>query len=108
MATSPIPGPDDSSPLSARERQVLEGIEVDLAASDPHLAREMARRAGHGPVGWWPMSARCTVLLVLAQLVLVVASVLVPASWWAVLVLVTTLVVVPWFLLCALEKRREH
>jgi hypothetical protein len=58
--------------------------------------------------GWWPLSARCTVLLLivlLVLLVLVVASVLVPAWRWAALGVIKTVVVVPGILLCASEQR---
>jgi hypothetical protein len=43
--------------------------------------------------------------MVLLLLVLVVTSVLVPASRWPVLGVITTVVVVPWILLCVSEQR---
>lgn len=46
MTTSHNPGPNDHDALSPWERQVLAGIEHDLAASDPRLADEMSNRGG--------------------------------------------------------------
>jgi hypothetical protein len=110
MAGSSAPGPDDFEALSPWERQVLSDIEHDLAASDPRLAEKIEkmqdRRMRRRPE-WWPMSARCTVLLVPALLVLLMAASLVPASWSPLLGLITTLVMVPWLLLCANDNRRE-
>lgn len=102
MTTSHNPGPDDPDHLSPWERQVLAGIEHDLAASDPGLADEMSRPPGRR---WWPLSGPMTVLLVLGMIVLVLVGALLPASAWAVLGVVTTLVVVPCLLLAATEKR---
>ena len=87
---------------SSRERRILADVENDLAASDPHLAKELGRRSPLPTPGVWPLSVRCMVLLLL---VLVVTSVLVPASRWPVLGVITTVVVVPWILLCVSEQR---
>jgi hypothetical protein len=101
-------GRDDFDSLSPWERQVLSGIEHDLATSDPRLAEQMQSAASRRRPGWWPMSARCTVLLVPVLLVLVLAAAVVPAPWWPVLRPVTTLVVVPWLLLCVKDNSRDH
>jgi hypothetical protein len=99
MATSSA---SDANALSCRERRVLADIENDLAASDPRGADEMGRRSSLPTRRWWPLSARCTVLLLL---VLLVASVLVPASRWPALGVIKTVVVLSWILLCASEQR---
>jgi Flp pilus assembly protein TadB len=107
MSTPSSPGPEDRDKrdaLSPWERRVLEGIEHDLAASDPRLAHELGRRAPKAGRRWGPFSARSIGLLLVALVVLVVAGALLPASWWAVLGLVTLLVVVPWLLFAASER----
>jgi hypothetical protein len=108
MVGPSTPGPDDFESLSPWERQVLSGIEHDLAASDPLLAEQMQSAASGRRPGWWPISARCTVLLVPVLLVLVLAAAVVPAPWSPVLAPVTTLVVVPWLLLCVKDNSRGH
>ena len=108
MVGPSTPGPDDFESLSPWERQVLSGIEHDLAASDPRLAEQMQSAASRCRPGSWPMSGRCTVLLVPVMLVLVLAAAVVPAPWWFVLGPVTTLVVVPWLLLCVKDNSRGH
>lgn len=105
MTTSHNPGPNDHDALSPWERQVLAGIEHDLAASDPRLADEMSHPRGR--LRWWPLSGATTVLLVVGMVVLVLVGALLPASAWAVLGVVTTLVVAPWLLLAATEKRHR-
>jgi Protein of unknown function (DUF3040) len=104
MNTSSNSGPDDRDALSPRERQVLAGIEHDLAASDPWLADRLNRRAAVRSQRWWPLSGPSTCLLVVALTVLVLVGALLPASAWAVLGVVTTLVVIPWLLLAATER----
>ncbi len=52
-----------------------------------------------------PVSPKQDGLLTVALVTLVVAAVLMPASWWAVLGLLTTLVVIPWMLLRAIERK---
>jgi DUF3040 family protein len=101
MATSSA---SDANVLSCRERRVLADIEDDLAASDPRGADEMGRRSSLPTPGWWPLSARCTVLL-LVLLVLVVASVLVPASRWGRSRRDQDSRGRSWILLCASEQR---
>ena len=104
MNASSNSGPDDRDALSPWERQVLAGIEHDLAASDPGLADRLNRRAAVRAQRWWPLSGPSTCLLVVALTVLVLVGALLPASAWAVLGVVTTLVVIPWLLLAATEK----
>jgi hypothetical protein len=104
MAASSAPGPGDDA-LSAREKEILAGIESDLAIADPRFAQRLARPLhGRPPVRWWPLSLRCSLLLIVVLVVLAAATVLVPS--WALLGLITTLVVVPWILLCAVERNR--
>ena len=104
MSRSSNSGPDDRDALSPWERQVLAGIEHDLAASDPGLADRLNRRAAVRAQRWWPLSGPSTCLLVVALTVLVLVGALLPASAWAVLGVVTTLVVIPWLLLAATER----
>ena len=105
MATPLGSEPDGRDALSPWERRVLAGIEDDLATSDPGLAQKIGHCGSLRAPAWWPLSARCAVLLPVALLVLVVASVLVPASGWLVLGLITLVVVVPWILLCIFDQR---
>ena len=107
MVTPAGSEPDGRDGLSPRERRVLAGIEADLGASDPRLVQKIDRHGSLSTRGWWPLSVRCTGLLLLALCVLVVASVLVPASGWLILGLITAAVVVPWILLCLSDPRRS-
>ncbi len=104
MSTSSNSGPEDRDALSPWERQVLAGIEHDLAASDPGLAEMLNGRAAVRSQRWWPLSGPSTGLLVVALTVLALVGALLPASAWAVLGVVTTLVVIPWLLLAATER----
>jgi hypothetical protein len=105
MSTSSNSGPEDRGALSPREREVLAGIEHDLAASDPGLAELLNRRAAVRAQRWrWPLSGPSTGLLVVALTLLALVGTLLPASAWAVLGVVTTLVVIPWLLLAATER----
>lgn len=108
MSTSSNPTPDDHHEpdrLSSWEQQVLAGIEQGLEASDPRLARTLARAGPRTARRWWPLSATCSGLLVAGLIVLVVAGALLPDSAWAALAAITAVVVVPWLLLCATERR---
>ncbi|WP_219419645.1 DUF3040 domain-containing protein [Pseudonocardia nigra] len=105
MASSSAPGPDEPAELSSWERRILAGIEEDLTSDDPRFVQAMRRHRTRRAPDWWPVSLRCTVLLVAGLVVLVVAATLVPASWWGLLGLITTVVLVPWILFCATEKR---
>lgn len=73
-----VPGPDDSDSLSDWEREVLAGIEDDLATSDPRLAEAMAGAAA----GWRPLSWLWILALVVGLLVLVIGCVLVLGPSW--------------------------
>jgi hypothetical protein len=97
--------PDGRDGLSPRERRVLAGIAADLAASDPRLAQKIGRRGSSATPGRWPLSVRCTGLLLVALCVLVAASVLVPTSGWLILGLITAAVMVPWILFCLSDPR---
>jgi len=107
MPTASHPDPDDhdgTARLSSDERRVLASIEQGLVASDPHLDRVLQRSGPGAARLWWPLSATCTVLLVVAMPVFVIVGALVPTSWWAALAVITTLVV-PCLLLFAIERR---
>ena len=66
--------------------------------SDPG-DREGLRRGSLPNLQSWPLPARGTVLVLVVVLLLVVASVLVPASWRPVLGAFITAALVPWILL---------
>lgn len=102
--SSSASSPDDHTPLSPWERQVLAQIEDDLLDSDPRLARAIGRRDSLSAPQWRPISVRSAVLLLVAQVVLIVAAAFTPASCWPLLGLITAVVVVPWILLCASEQ----
>jgi hypothetical protein len=102
MSSSSGPGPDEPRALSAREREILAGIEHDLDASSPALAQEMARPATQAP----PVPAgvvEAAFLIVSLFLVLAVAG-LVPGVVWALLAVIGAMVVVPWAMLRAFER----
>jgi hypothetical protein len=67
MPPPSVPGPNDHDSLSDWEREVLAGIEDDLATSDPRLAKAMAGAAA----GWRPLSWLSILALVGGLLVLV-------------------------------------
>jgi hypothetical protein len=102
MSRSSGPDPDEPRALSAREREILAGIEHDLEASSPALAQEMARPVTQSP----PVPAgvvEAAFLIVSLFLVLAVAG-LVPGVVWALLAVIGAMVVVPWVMLRAFEK----
>jgi hypothetical protein len=101
MSSPMVPGPGESSGLSPWEREILAGIERDLEAESPRLAREMAQLTAAAPVP--PGVVETGFLVVSFVLVLAVAG-LVPAVVWAFLAVISCVVVVPWVLLRVLEK----
>jgi hypothetical protein len=105
MPPPPAPGPDEPPALSAREREILAGIEHDLHASAPRLAREMARPMPAAP-GVPAGVVEAGFGIVSLVVVLAVAG-LVPAVGWALLAVVGSVVAVPWVMLRAFE-RFEH
>jgi Protein of unknown function (DUF3040) len=106
MSASSASGPGDGA-LSARERQILAEIEQDLDATDPRLAHRLARPIRRKrTVRWWPISLRCTILLVVVLVVLAGATLFAPS--WTVLGLITGVVVVPWLLLCVADRNRHR
>ena len=105
MSASSASGPGDGA-LSARERQILAAIEQDLDATDPRLAQKLSRPMRKRTARWWPISLRCTLLLVVVLVVLAGATVFAPS--WTVLALITGVVVVPWLLLCVADRKRQR
>lgn len=103
MSASSASGSGDGA-LSARERQILAAIEQDLNATDPRLAHRLSRPMRTSTARWWPISLRCTLLLVVVLVVLAGATVFAPS--WTALGLITGIVVVPWLLLCAADRSR--
>lgn len=85
------------APLTQRECAALDDIADDLAVTDPELLAQLSRRGGVR--GWWPISARATMLLVLGLLLLVGIAQALPSADWVVLGAATVLVVVPWMVL---------
>ncbi|MHA6624995.1 DUF3040 domain-containing protein [Pseudonocardia sichuanensis] len=98
----PASGPDEPPALSAREREILAGIEHDLDSSSPALARAMAR-----PLTSTVPLPRATVracLLVTALFLVLAVTGLVPPAVWALLAALAAMVVVPWAMLRAFER----
>ena len=102
MPPPPASGPDEPGALSARERAILAGIEHDLDATSPALARQMARpMTSTAPV---PASVVHGSLLVLALFLVLAVSGLVPGVVWAALAVLGAMVLVPWGMLRAFER----
>lgn len=103
MTAPSTPGPDNEpTALSARERAILAGIETDLTEADPALAQNLASYAPTGMWGW--PSIRKVGWLVPVLVVIIVSAALLPPSWWALLAVIIVVLVVPWMLLCAIER----
>jgi Protein of unknown function (DUF3040) len=102
MPQPSAPGPDESRALSAREQAILAGIERDLVASSPALAREMARLMTPTP----PMPAGIVEagFVVLSLFLVLAVAGLVPGAVWALLAVIGAMVVVPWMMLRAFER----
>jgi hypothetical protein len=102
MPQPSAPGPDESRALSAREQAILAGIERDLVASSPALAREMTRLITHTP----PVPAGVVEagFVVISLFLVLAVSGLVPGTVWAVLAVIGTMVVVPWMMLRTFER----
>jgi hypothetical protein len=102
MRQPSAPGPDESRALSAREQAILAGIERDLVASSPALAREMARLMPHTPpVPAGVVEAR---FLVLSLFLVLAMSGLVPGVVWTLLAVIGAMMVVPWMMLRTFER----
>jgi hypothetical protein len=102
MPPPPASGPDEPPALSRREREILAGIEHDLDASAPGLAREMARPTTAAP----PVLAGVVEagFLILSLFVVLAVAGLVPGVVWALLAVIGSMIVVPWVMLWAFEK----
>jgi hypothetical protein len=102
MPPPPAPGPDEPPALSPREREILAGIEHDLDASAPGLAREMARPMTATP----PLPAGVVEagFLILSLVVVLAVAGLVPGIVWAFLAVIGSMIVVPWVMLRAFER----
>ena len=107
MLPPPASGPDEPPALSAREREILAGIERDLDASAPRLAREMARPITAGPITAArpvPAGAVEAGFLVLSVFLVLAAAGLVPGVVWALLAVVGSMIIAPWLVLRTVEK----
>jgi hypothetical protein len=102
MPTPSAPGPDEPDALSARERAILDGIEHDLDASSPALARQMARPATQAPP--IPAGVVEAAFLITSLFVVLAVAGLVPGVVWALLAVLAAMVVVPWVMLRAFER----
>jgi hypothetical protein len=98
--------PDDATPLSHREKQILASIEDEQWRRDPefavHMATSLARRSQRRSVGRHSIAAGAMLLLVLTTVL--------PPAWRAVLGLVLGLVLtlaVPWLLLWRLDRDKS-
>lgn len=98
----PASGPDEPPALSPREREILAGIEHDLDASAPGLAREMARPTTAAPPV--PAGAVEAGFLILSLFVVLAVAGLVPGVVWALLAVIGSMIVVPWVMLRAFER----
>lgn len=101
MPASYASGPDDTPPLSPREKRILAEIEDDLRNSDPEFTMRVAAtatRLGRPRAADGYGTAAASILLLL------VLSAVLPPSGRAVLWLVLTLGVLPWLLL----RRPKH
>jgi hypothetical protein len=102
MPPPPASGPDEPPALSAREREILAGIEHDLDAGAPGLARRMA-----GPMTVAPPVPAGVVeagFLILSLFLVLAVAGLVPGVVWALLAVIGSMIVVPWVMLRAFEK----
>lgn len=102
MPQPSAPGPDESRALSAREQAILAGIERDLVASSPALAREMAHLTTPTP----PVPAGVVEagFMVLSLFLVLAVAGLVPGVVWALLAVIGAMVVVPWMMLRTFER----
>jgi Protein of unknown function (DUF3040) len=97
-----VSGPDEPPRLSAREREILAGIERDLDTSAPGLAREMSRPMITAPPV--PAGAVEAGFLILSLFAVLAVAGLVPGIVWALLAVVASMIVVPWAMLRAFER----
>jgi hypothetical protein len=102
MPTPSASGPDETPPLSERERAILAEIEQDLTVDAPALARAMSR----------PMTTTIPVphgvvqigVLVAALLLVLAVTGLIPAVVWALIAVFAAMVLVPWLMLRTFER----
>ena len=102
MPPPPAPGPDEQPDLSARERELLAGIEHDLDTNAPGLAREMARPMTAAP----PVPAGVVEagLLILSLFLVLAVTGGVPGVVWVLLAVIGSMIIVPWVMLRAFER----
>jgi hypothetical protein len=83
--------------LSPREQRILAGIEIELGESEPALTAAFARaRLRSSFWQWYPLSARHTCLLIVAQLALIVLNPLALQLGAAGAGILAVLLIVPW------------
>jgi hypothetical protein len=100
----PLPGPDEPRSLSRRELEILAGIEDDLSAADPALAKRLSGRPSTvSPASSISVSKGGAVGVGL--LIGMAGVVLMPPGLLLLVALLTILVVVPWMLLRTIERQ---
>jgi hypothetical protein len=99
----PDPGPDEPRSLTPREQEVLAGIENDLAAADPGLARRLSSQPP-GSSLTLPRSLTKGTRRVAGSLVVVLVVVFVPPESWLFVTLLTITFVVPVLIIRAIER----
>jgi hypothetical protein len=90
------PTPDDSTELSPHEQRLLVAIEDDLRAADPSFVQPFDTATG---LQAQPRAIHDHRGLLIAVLLIILAVLLMPQSWHAVLGLLITFGLLPWLLL---------
>jgi Flp pilus assembly protein TadB len=105
MSASHPCDPGEPGELSSREKKILAAIEQEIHTTDPALARHLERRKR--PKTRTPLRAaiRHGTLLIIALVILIVATAVLPSDSWIVLGLLTTVLLVPWILLFPANAR---
>jgi hypothetical protein len=105
MAARPFPGPGPYEPrsLTPREQEILAGIENDLAAADPGLARRLSSHLP-GSSLTLPRSLTKGTRRVAGSLIVLLVVVFVPPESWLFVTLFTIMFVAPVLILRAIER----
>ena len=93
------PRPEEPGELSSREKEILAAIEQEIQTTDPTLARHMARRKRLKARTPLRAAVRHGTLLIIALVILIVATAVLPSDSWIIMGLLTTVLLVPWILL---------
>jgi Flp pilus assembly protein TadB len=99
MSASHPRDPEEPGELSSREKKILAAIEQEIQTTDPTLARHMARRKRLKTRTPLRAAVRHGTLLIIALVILIVATAVLPPDSWIIMGLLTTVLLVPWILL---------